>query len=470
MPGPGRRILDFFRTGPDRPPFSTDAGRVRRRYERMRWSVFVSVTLGYGMFYVSRINFGAAKKPMLDEGVLDASQMGVIGSCLLIAYAAGKLVNGFLSDRANIRRFMATALLLSALTNLAIWAMSEETGAAGSTLSATSFFLLFAGAWALNGWFQSVGSAPSIVSLSHWFSQRERGSRYGIWCISHNIGEGITFLGTALLVAAAGWRWGFLGPALLCGGTAFLLYRTLADRPETYGLPPIADYKDDPVPQGTRLASTGRLQIEVLRNPAVWILGLSSALMYMARYAMNNWGQLFLEAGKGYAAEDAGIVLAVYAITGAIGSFTSGLISDAFFGARRNLLALLAGIAEIGALVALHLIPPSAPTILPDALAMAVFGYSMGILVAFLGGLMAIDIVPHRVAGAAAGVVGMFSYVGAAVQDATSGILIDGGRTVVDGAVTWSFAGPMAFWIGASVLSALLALLVWNPRHAGLSR
>jgi OPA family sugar phosphate sensor protein UhpC-like MFS transporter len=56
--------------------------------------------------------------------------------------------------------------------------------------------------------------------------------------------------------------------------------------------------------------------------------------------------------------------------------------------------------------------------------------------------------------------------VGAAVQDATSGVLIDGGRTVVDGAVTWSFAGPMAFWIGASILSALLALLAWNARPA----
>lgn len=455
-----RTVIAFFKTGPDLPPFSDDPAKIRRRYERMRWSVFLSVTLGYAMFYVCRINFGAAKKPMIEEGVLNASQMGLIGSCLLIAYAVGKLVNGFLADRANIRRFLSTALLTSAITNVLIWAMSEGVG--GHGISTTAFFLFFAAAWTLNGWFQSIGSAPCIVSISHWFSQRERGSRYGVWCISHNIGEGLTFIGTAVLVSTAGWRWGFLGPGLICIGAALILFRTMADRPEACGLPPVSVYKNDPVPPTILKESVGRLQLEVLKNFGVWIIGISSALMYMARYGVNNWGQLYLEAGKNYSAEDAGTVLAVYAVMGAIGSFTSGIISDVFFNSRRNLLALLAGIAEILSLVALWLIPSNTTSMLPDAIAMAVFGYSMGILVAFLGGLMAIDIVPHRAAGAAAGVVGMFSYIGAAIQDTVSGVLIHGGTNIVDGVRVWSFDSTIAFWVFTSVLSTVLALLVWN--------
>ena len=46
-----RAIMAFFRTGPDRPMMSEDPLRIRRMYEHMRWSVFLSVTLGYGFFY-----------------------------------------------------------------------------------------------------------------------------------------------------------------------------------------------------------------------------------------------------------------------------------------------------------------------------------------------------------------------------------------------------------------------------------
>ena len=90
----------------------------------------------------------------------------------------------------------------------------------------------------MNGWFQSVGSAPSVVALSHWFGKKERGTRYGIWSASHSIGEGLTFVGTSVLVASFGWRWGFWGPGLVCLLAALVMYRTLGDRPQTYGLAP----------------------------------------------------------------------------------------------------------------------------------------------------------------------------------------------------------------------------------------
>lgn len=484
MGNPWKAFKDFFRTGRDRPPGTRDPEVVRRTYESHRWSVFLSATLGYGLYYVCRINFSVVKKPMLDEGILDATQMGLIGSALLMGYAAGKLVNGFLADRSNIRRFMSIGLLASAAINV--------------FLGFGPGFTLFLAAWGLNGWFQSIGAPGSIVTMSHWFSPKERGSRYGVWCISHNIGEGLTFVLTAFMVSSLGWRWGFWGPALLCIGAGLILYRTLADRPQTLGLPPVTEYKDDPAPIDKAEASVGRLQREVLRNPAVWILGFSSAMMYVARYGVNNWGVLVLQEGKGHSMMDAGTILAVYSVAGLSGSFLSGIISDRFFGARRNLPAFLFGLLQIASLTALFLIPPGEFWL--DTAALAVFGFAMGILVSFLGGLMAIDIVSPRAAGAAAGVVGMFSYIGAALQDAASGWMINQGRTVVETPtsismervsnllgtfgtdlslligpqqcvgirtvmtrrVDYSFTDPFIFWIGASVLSLLLALAVWK--------
>ena len=52
-----------------------------------------------------------------------------------------------------------------------------------------------------------------------------------------------------------------------------------------------------------------------------------------------------------------------------------------------------------------------------DALAMVLFGLGIGVLICFLGGLMAVDIAPCNASGAALGVVGIASYIGAGSQD-----------------------------------------------------
>ena len=96
---------------------------------------------------------------------------------------------------------------------------------------------------------------------------------------------------------------------------------------------------------------------------------------------------------------------------------------------------------------------------------MILFGTSIGVLLCFLGGLMAVDIAPRNASGAALGVVGIASYIGAGLQDVMSGVLIEGNKTVVDGTDVYDFTYINWFWIGAAILSVLLALLVWNARN-----
>jgi len=448
------RLLEFFRTGPDRHPPLDDDAEVEREYRRRRRSVFWSVTIGYALFYVARINFSVVKKPLLDEGILTGTEMGVIGSAMLTVYAAGKLSNGFLSDRANIRRFMSVALFCAAALNLA--------------LGFVDWFWAFAVLWGLNGWFQSVGSAPSVVSLSQWFSPRELGTRYGLWSISHSIGEGATFAVTAAIVSWLGWRWGFWGPGLLCAGGALVLSRTLADRPATYGLPAVTDYRNDhPAPRTDPAShpdhpSIGRLQIEVLRNPAIWVLGLAGATMSATRYGVNNWGMLYLQEGKGYSMTEAGSILAVYPIAALAGAALSGIVSDRLFASRRNVPALIMGLLVTATLASLAATPAGEPLL--DSVILGLFGFNMGGLLTYLGGLMAVDLSPRRAAGAAMGIIGAFAYLGAAIQDVVSGMLVDRGRTLGDGGSTYDFGPMLTFWIACSVVSIGLTLLVWNAR------
>ena len=95
-----------------------------------------------------------------------------------------------------------------------------------------------------------------------------------------------------------------------------------------------------------------------------------------------------------------------------------------------------------------------------NVLSMVLFGIAIGVLICFLGGLMAVDIVPRKATGAALGVVGMTSYIAAGIQDVASGWLIDSNITVAaDGVKHYDF-GPVAiFWLAAAVISFLLPLL-----------
>ena len=220
----------FFLTGPDAAPL-TDEEEIKRRYRESRISVFLSITLGYAMYYVVRQGFSVVKKPLLESGTFNALELGKIGSVFFLTYMIGKCVNGFLADRLNIKRFMALGLLGSA-TILVI-------------MGFCSSFYLFAVLWGLCGWFQTFGAAPSVVSLNQWFSNKERGTLYGIWFSAHNIGTGLTYIFTAQIVTIFGWHMGFIAPGLLGITAAVFLYLFMYDRPQVYGLPHVSVYSGE---------------------------------------------------------------------------------------------------------------------------------------------------------------------------------------------------------------------------------
>lgn len=182
--------------------------------------------------------------------------------------------------------------------------------------------------------------------------------------------------------------------------------------------------------------------------------------MYFCRYAINSWGIFFLQNQKGYSLKEAGFILSINSIFGIIGTGCSGFISDKMFGGGRNIPALIAGVLDIIALMLLLLVPGHNLWI--DSLAMVMFGTGIGVLICFLGGLMAVDIAPSNASGAALGVIGIASYVGAGIQDILSGVLIQGNKQMINGEAHYDFTAISWCWIGAAILSTLVATFVWN--------
>ena len=460
-----KRILSFYKTSQPS-AVKVPAEKVDGYYKKLRIQAFVAGTLGYSLYYVCRTSLNVMKQPIIDSGFLNATQLGLIGACLYWAYAAGKFVNGFLADHSNIKKFMATGLIVSAVANFMMGILGMSSGAAG--IASSVMFVTFAVIWAVNGWSQSMGAAPAIISLSRWFPLRIRGTFYGFFSASHNFGEGLSFIFVSLLVSAAGWQWGFFGAAIAGVVGVVLITLWLHDTPESKGLPSIevlADEKtdDSKAEEEVSKADASRIQRAVLRNPGVWILALSSAFMYMSRYAINEWGMFFLQKVKGFGLEEAAMIIAVNTIAGIAGTVCAGWISDTVFKGDRKWPALVAGILETTALV-LFLYGGDGWFI--NVLAMALFGIAIGVLICFVGGLMAVDLVPRKATGAALGIVGLASYIAAGLMNIISGWLIDGNAVIdsVTGEKVYDFTYVSVFWIGAAVVAFLLPILNWKRK------
>ena len=111
-------IMKFMMTGPDKPLMAGDQGQIATAFNKVRWQVFTSITLGYALFYVLRLSFSVIKKPLMAAGVLDAQQIGVMGSVFFATYGIGKFTNSFLADRMNNKRFFAMGLFMSSVISV----------------------------------------------------------------------------------------------------------------------------------------------------------------------------------------------------------------------------------------------------------------------------------------------------------------------------------------------------------------
>ena len=459
-------IKSFYRI-PKPSAVKVEEAKQEKLFKAFGFQTFLAGTIGYSLYYVCRTSLNVVKKPIIDSGMLDASQLGLIGSVLLFAYAIGKFVNGFLADHCNIKRFMATGLVVSAAANFTLGIL----GFASETMPTMLLCTLFAIMWGINGWSQSMGAPPAIIGLSRWFPLSKRGTFYGFFSLSHNLGEWLSFLFVGILVSVAGWQWGFVGSSIAGVVGVIVIVFLMHDNPQSKGLPSVEEMSGEAKVEEKKQESIGELQKMVLKTPAVWILAAASAFMYIARYAINGWGVLFLQEEKGFSLTEATSIISINALLGIFGTVLSGWVSDRLFRSDRYIPALIFGAMNTIALV-LFLFGGDSWWI--NITAMVLFGISIGVLICFLGGLMAVDIVPRKATGAALGVVGMASYVAAGIQDVVSGWLIDGNSTMIEKldeatgqmvqATQYDFTSVALFWVIASAISFLLPVLNWKYR------
>ena len=431
---------------------------VARTYKSLRNSTFWGVTVAYSLYYVCRMSINVVKQPLIDEGILSAGQLGLIGSSLLFVYAVGKFLNGFIADYCNIRRFMATGLFISAVVNLLMGVF----GLFGNMLPTMLIFISFAILWGINGWMQSMGSAPGVISLSRWFPQSKRGSYYSLFSTSPYIGEFISYNLLALVVGWLGWQAGFIAAASagLAGATVILLF--VSDTPESKGLPSVQELSGETLTKEDKMP-TRELQKMILKHPGIWVIAISSAFIYITKYAVAGWGVLFLQKARGFDLAQASQVIAFSAVFGILGTVLAGWMSDRMFKGDRARPAVLSGIISTSSFILFLFVGGG---FVLNIFYVSLFSLSTGVLYCIVAGLMAVDIVPRKATGAALGVVGISSYVAAGLQDIASGYLIQGFVVEGAGGSLYDFGPVSWFWVIAAVISFVLPVLNWKKMQS----
>jgi len=422
---------------------------VDREYARHRRSAYAGIFVGYASYYLVRNTLALAIPDILKEFPQHSkADLGWALTGLSISYGVSKFLMGSVSDRSNPKYFLPLGLLLSC-------AIMAASGAIKAMYASLGVVILLQVA---NGWVQGMGWPPSGKTMVHWFSTKERGLIVSFWNVGHNIGGGL--VATFAVVGVALFHdWGakLYFNAAIAAAVAIVAFVLMRDTPESYGLPPIEAYKNDYPPDfkagPERNFSYREIFVEhVLSNRYLWAIAVANAFIYFVRYGVVNWIPTYLQTAKGFSFNQSSTGWALYEFAAIPGTVACGWVSDKVFAGRRAPATILFMALTLVAVV-VYWLNISGPLWI-DYVAL----FSIGFLIygpIMIVGLHALDLVPKKAAGTAAGFTGFFGYVfGSAIAGTGVGWIAD----------HWGWTGVFATMVACCLLTIAFSAMTLGQR------
>lgn len=439
-----RQIPQTSPSAPAVHPVSID-----HEYRRLRRRVFAGIFAGYAAYYLVRNNLALAIPDILREHPeYSKAQLGLALTGLSVAYGLSKFLMGSVSDRSNPKYFLPLGLLLSCAIMAACGLYKAMYASLGLVIALQT----------MNGWVQGMGWPPCGKTMVHWFSTRERGLVVSVWNVAHNVG-GALVANLALVGVAIFNDWGakLYFNALIAAAIAVGVFLLMEDTPQSRGLPPIEEYKNDYRPDYSadheRTFTFREIFLEhVLNNRYLWAIAVANAFVYFVRYGVVNWIPTYLETAKGYSFRESSLAWSLYEYAAIPGTIVCGWMSDRVFGSRRAPATMLFMFLTLGAVVVywLNLHGP----IWVDYAALIAIGFLIYGPIMIIG-LHALDLVPKKAAGTAAGFTGFFGYVfGSAVAGTGVGWIAD----------RWGWNGVFITMVACCLLTIVFSALTLRHR------
>ena len=405
---------------------------MKLRFDRKQLRILIACTLLYTIAYMNRLNLSAALDGIRNITGVSAARVGLLQTCFAVVYAAGQLVHGTVSDRADPKLYMNIGILGSAACNLCIGLCRS--------FEVTLVCCL------VNGAFQSMLWAPIVRVLAAFYPEKEKRTRANFFLSMSLIAGNLAAWGlSAWLSARTDAFAGFTVPALIAIPVVILCDILFGDIRISSRSVPEKDAAKQAEGKRKNGASVPRL---LFSGGLIWILLICVGHGFI-RDSVTTWAPAIL----GQTAEKAlsgALLIPCVNLFGLILGFIGELRLK---NNDRLVLCLFYGLCAAGA-AALCLLSGSG--MLVTALLLGICCASMHAINPVLTGQIPMEYAGAGRVGLVTGLCDSLIYVGSALAGAVTGWLFENG-------------GPervYRIFIAVSVLSAAVCLILSRRRRA----
>lgn len=455
-----------------------------RKFMIRRFLNWFPLGMTYAFLYMARYNLNVSKNALGE--MMTKEQFGIIFAAGTITYGLAFLINGPIVDKIGGKKGIIIAAIGSSIMNIL---MGGVTYLYMIGRLQTNMVLAFSVLYAMNMFFQSYGAVSIIKVKAYWFHVRERGVFGAIFGTLISFGVYFAFdWGRAIVDASKlnleGERTAFqnfiqhifavdtgvtdatylvfLIPAFLLLVWALIDMIALKDSPKDANFDDLdtADASSDADFDENMKISIGFLLKKIFTNPVMITIALVDFTSGVLRNGIMQWYLVFAHemetvdptyyAGSEFFMKNWGLLLCM---TGILGGFFAGSMSDKFFNSRRGPPAAINNFAMIILLLIMTFFLMKDPTIIGTAAVLMTL-FVIGVH-SLMSGTAAADFGGKKMTATASGIVDGCVYLGSGIQSLAIGFL---------SAKNWAY-WPL-FLIPFAFLGLYLSLRMWNELPA----
>jgi len=393
--------------------------------------------LVYGFFYLNRLNLSPVIPLIISDLGISHARIGLIGASFYVFYTLVQLPVGYLSDLFGARKIIVAGGLISTFANM----MFSFGGGLAHLISSQC----------LNGVGQGCGFSPIISIIDRHFPLSQRGRALGLVMTSTAVFSVAVFFLSSYIGQTYGWRAVFWSTSLLFL-PVLLLFRVSITAVPSPEIPVGTDGVEFSRFKTIKENTSSTLGRRVL-SKNLCFLGLGFFCLCYITYSNLIWLPSFLFESYDMTIVQAGLLAALYPLSGTISRPLGGYMSDVVFKGKRKQTIMIGFIVILLSTVLLSRIE--------DFHINIYFIITIGFFDNLIGPLFfawMLDLVPYNRSGSGAGVLQFLGHIGTVFAIYFSGIAVD------------VFHSYRPFFMILSVISGLGLVLVAFISESGEER
>ena len=163
--------------------------------------IFTALYLAYTSIYFARLNLSMASPGMIEAGIADTVQIGLLGSIFSVIYSVGRLLNGTMSDSQPPFKMICTGLATAGLSNFFV-----------------GFFPPFIGImllWGTNAYAQSMLWSSVLCCVSHMYDEVKAKKMVSYMVTSVATGNIAGIIVNTFIILKFGLKFAFIVPGAI---------------------------------------------------------------------------------------------------------------------------------------------------------------------------------------------------------------------------------------------------------------